>query len=241
MVKAMASQGIPLHLALKRHILGKIQEGTLKAGDRVPTEHELMAEHRVSRITARRVLNDLAGAGHVVRHRRRGTFVAQSKILHRGGRVDGVVEDLRQQGYDIDIEVMRHERLVPPQSIVQLFGLPSREPVLMDQRLVSANGVPLVLARGYYNVPEAVVIDRQRLPQVFMLSLLRDEFGIAASRNVRQMEAVNPTATEARLLGVTTSTPMISSEQTAYDDRDQAWAHSIALYRGDRYKHIQSF
>jgi DNA-binding GntR family transcriptional regulator len=67
---------VPLHLQIRRGIEEKIQTGDLAPGARLPTEKDLSSQYGVSRATAQRVLNDLAGAGLAVRRRRRGTFVA---------------------------------------------------------------------------------------------------------------------------------------------------------------------
>jgi DNA-binding GntR family transcriptional regulator len=67
---------LPLHLRIRRGIEEQIQSGALAPGARLPTEKDLRSQYGVSRATAQRVLNDLAGAGLAVRRRRRGTFVA---------------------------------------------------------------------------------------------------------------------------------------------------------------------
>jgi DNA-binding GntR family transcriptional regulator len=67
---------LPLYLQIRRGIEEKIHTGALAPGARLPTEKDLRAQYGVSRATAQRVLNDLAGAGLAVRRRRRGTFVA---------------------------------------------------------------------------------------------------------------------------------------------------------------------
>lgn len=67
---------LPLYLQIRRGIEEKIQTGALAPGARLPTEKDLRSQYGVSRATAQRVLNELAGAGLAVRRRRRGTFVA---------------------------------------------------------------------------------------------------------------------------------------------------------------------
>lgn len=67
---------LPIYLQIRRGIEEKIQTGALAPGARLPTEKDLRSEYGVSRATAQRVLNELAGAGLAVRRRRRGTFVA---------------------------------------------------------------------------------------------------------------------------------------------------------------------
>jgi ABC-type glycerol-3-phosphate transport system substrate-binding protein/DNA-binding transcriptional regulator YhcF (GntR family) len=68
-------QPIPLYYQLKTLLLQEILGGRYAPGDRLPTEHELCEQHRISRTPVSRALSELAGEGVILRHRRRGTFV----------------------------------------------------------------------------------------------------------------------------------------------------------------------
>ncbi|GAB3562158.1 GntR family transcriptional regulator [Amycolatopsis endophytica] len=67
---------MPAYLRIRTELEQRIRSGALPPGSRLPTEAELQREHSVGRATAQRVLTELAQAGLVERHRRRGTFVA---------------------------------------------------------------------------------------------------------------------------------------------------------------------
>ncbi|HEX2681125.1 MAG TPA: winged helix-turn-helix domain-containing protein, partial [Candidatus Dormibacteraeota bacterium] len=66
-----------LYERLYNYVLDDIRKGTLRSGDRVPSEMELARKHGVSRITSMRALQDLERAGLVERIRGKGTFVAR--------------------------------------------------------------------------------------------------------------------------------------------------------------------
>jgi DNA-binding LacI/PurR family transcriptional regulator len=59
------------------HVLEQLRRGTLRPGDRVPSEMELAAQFEVSRITSKRALEVLREAGLVERIRGKGTFVVR--------------------------------------------------------------------------------------------------------------------------------------------------------------------
>ncbi|MFI0470625.1 MULTISPECIES: GntR family transcriptional regulator [Saccharopolyspora] len=69
---------VPAYLRIRNELERQIRSGALPPGTRLPTESELQREHSIGRATAQRVLTELAQAGLVERHRRRGTFVASS-------------------------------------------------------------------------------------------------------------------------------------------------------------------
>lgn len=66
---------VPLYLRIRNDFERRIRSGELPPGARLPTEAELQEQHGIGRATAQRVLHELAQAGLVERHRRRGTFV----------------------------------------------------------------------------------------------------------------------------------------------------------------------
>jgi DNA-binding LacI/PurR family transcriptional regulator/DNA-binding transcriptional regulator YhcF (GntR family) len=66
----------PLYEQLYRHVIDAIRAGTLKLGDRVPSEKELADQFNVSRITSKKALEMLQQAGLIERIRGKGSFVA---------------------------------------------------------------------------------------------------------------------------------------------------------------------
>lgn len=71
----------PLYQKIKEDILNQIKSNILVPGDRLPTEHQLMEQYGVSRITVSRALNELKSEGIITRFPNKGTFVAKSLAL----------------------------------------------------------------------------------------------------------------------------------------------------------------
>lgn len=64
----------PLYEIIQNDIIQKIQNGVYKAGDRIPSEKELVAAYQVSRITASKALTELSLSGYITRVQGRGSF-----------------------------------------------------------------------------------------------------------------------------------------------------------------------
>ncbi len=58
----------------------RILSGELASGERLPTETQLMTDFSVSRITAKRALDELAGDGYIVRRRGSGSYVSEQTV-----------------------------------------------------------------------------------------------------------------------------------------------------------------
>ncbi len=73
----------PLHAQLKGLIRRAIEDGRLRPGDRLPTEHELCRHFGLSRTPVRQALLELAQEGLLTRVPGRGTFVADVRATDR--------------------------------------------------------------------------------------------------------------------------------------------------------------
>ena len=68
---------IPLYYQLKNIIKTDIENGTLKTGDTIPTEMEIMSHYNISRFTVRQAISELVNEGYLVRKTSNGTFVTE--------------------------------------------------------------------------------------------------------------------------------------------------------------------
>jgi len=72
---------LPIYHQLKEIIKREIEQGKIKPGDRIPTEHELCSWFAISRTPVRQALSELVNEGVLLRVRRRGTFVNDYSYL----------------------------------------------------------------------------------------------------------------------------------------------------------------
>ena len=77
---------IALHRQLAQRLREAIAGGTYKQGDSIPTEQALMAQHSVSRITARQAVMQLVTEGLLVRRQGKGSFVTAPPVQHQAVR-----------------------------------------------------------------------------------------------------------------------------------------------------------
>ncbi len=75
----MAEGSQSLYEQIFEYYRARILAGRLAPGDRLPTERDLMERFSVSRITARRALDELEQAGLIFRRRGSGSYVADPK------------------------------------------------------------------------------------------------------------------------------------------------------------------
>ncbi len=69
--------GVPLYLQVKKQIMDLIRDGSLKVGNKMPTERELSEKLKVSRNTVSMAYKELEQEGVLKSYQGRGTFVAE--------------------------------------------------------------------------------------------------------------------------------------------------------------------
>ncbi|MER7081776.1 GntR family transcriptional regulator, histidine utilization repressor [Saccharopolyspora kobensis] len=211
-----------LHEKIRREFEDRIHAGTLSPGMKLPTEMELCETYGVSRVTAQRVLNDLADAGLAVRRRRQGTFVAdvrqqinllsyaspETHVKGVPGRhevlsarvvraADAVLELPGAEGDTAVVELVRRKLDLhdQPRTVERHVVLFSAAPELLNEDLAELVSLPYLRDRG-------VPIDRIRVyldPVVLDehdAELLRSEAGTPTLRRRRELRAPDGTAIE---------------------------------------------
>ena len=92
----------PLHLVISEQLRQQIVNGEYSPGDKLPSESQLIAEFRASRITIRRAIANLVKQGLVITHQGKGVFVTQRrKVAYTlSNTLTFLEDDLARQGID---------------------------------------------------------------------------------------------------------------------------------------------
>jgi GntR family histidine utilization transcriptional repressor len=113
---------VPLYEQLKEHVLQHIRAGTWRPGERVPSEHELVREFKVSRMTANRALRELTRSGVLARIAGVGTFVGDFKAAAHPLQIRNIAEEIRERGHRHRALPMTLERITPSATVRGRLG-----------------------------------------------------------------------------------------------------------------------
>jgi len=223
----------PLYQRLGSDLLNQIADGRLRPGDRLPTESELMAAHRVSRITVRQALEILRQRGLVERYAGRGSFVARPP----GASVWRLetVEDVARAGAQTEVKVFSWRQIRRPAPIVErqlaLGGRPARQ----LRAVRSSGGAPLYYEELYVPGDIGRRLRRDDLNRTTVLELIEGKLGIALIRGVEEISAGVADLILARRLGVRAGAPTLILEITYFDAAGRPVVYVKAWYRADRF------
>ena len=229
----------PLFRQIKDHILRMMQEGTMKAGDRLPSESELVAKFGVSRMTVNRALRELTDQGRITRVAGAGSFVAEPKPQANLLRIVNLAKEIRQRGHDYRCEMHTAERVSANLEVATSLGLFTGESVYHSVCVHFEDDLPIQLEDRFVNpgiVPDFITQDfsRQQPSEFLVRTVPYDEIE-------HVVDAVLPTAEQARLLEMDAAGPcLLLTRRTWIRDAPITLVrcyHPADRYRlGSRYK-----
>lgn len=142
---------------IKEYIYKKIESGEWPEYHPVSSENVLAETFSVSRMTARRALQELSEEGLVTRTRGSGTFVAPLKSQSALLTIRNIADEIRLRNHRHHAVVQLLERVPAPNSIAAALQLTAGAEVLHSVITHFENGQPVQVEDRYVNpdlVPE---------------------------------------------------------------------------------------
>ncbi|MFD2422341.1 GntR family transcriptional regulator [Amycolatopsis pigmentata] len=222
----------PKHVQL-REILRRAVERELPPGSPIPSERELAARYRVSRLTVRSAIGKLVEEGLLSRARGKGTFTSIRRMdlpLY----LMSFTGDMRRRGLKPTTEILWRGRENPPPNTVRALGLGEGEQAYRIVRLRRADGVPMALERGWYHpgqVPGLLDHDLTRS----LYEHLAHHYDLRFDQARQTMWAEAADRETARLLGIRVGDPLLVFRRIS-SHRGRPVEDTTSAYRGDRYQ-----
>jgi len=204
---------LPLHAQIVEAFRKAIREGHLKAGDRLPSEPELVAWLGVSRATIRQAMAELIAEGLIYRYQGRGTFVAPRKFEHPLQRLVSFSEDIRSRGMEPGSRILFLGQIPADAEVAAHLRIPPGKTVLRIYRLRLANDQPVGLHDSYLSY---LHLTAEELEQVGSLYALLESKGIVLAEAEETIEAVAATAEQGRFLNLPRGAPLLLVSRVVY-------------------------
>jgi GntR family transcriptional regulator len=227
----------PLYHQIYNILRGKIFEREYIDGEQFLSEKEVAQAYEVSRITARRALDELANDGLVIRERGRGTKVtynAPSRPLHAS--VEGMLENILAMGLETEVSLLEFEYIAPNEQVMEALECSATDLVQHSIRVRRIDKLPFSYLTTY--VPEFVgrTFGSDDLGSTSLLSLL-ERSGVEVTRAEQIISSTPASPQVARALEVELSSPLLRIRRIVYDQADRPVEFITSLYRPDRYEY----
>lgn len=227
---------VPLYHQIFLILRNRIFGGEVRPGELVPGEQELAAEFNVSRITAKRALNELAGAGLVVRERGRGTRVThRPKAPAVTSSIDGWLENISLMGIATEARVLDFGYLAASEDIAQALELDPGTEVQHAVRVRRLDGEPMSYLVTYVPADIGRQYDREDLDTKPLLLLL-ELAGVKVASARQTISATLADSEVAGALSVHAGSPLIEVRRVVRDSSGRPVEYIRVLYRPDIYR-----
>jgi GntR family transcriptional regulator len=224
--------GQPAYKRIQNAIRKRIESGKLKPGDLVDSERELAKLHRVSLMTARHALGDLAREGIVERRHGAGTFVAPPKIHFN--KLMSYTEQMASRGLSAQSKTV-NSSIVHEQEIAARLGLPAASRLIMVERVRRAADEPFALETCYLSADEFAGLMRSPLERTSLFTTLRKNYGVELAYADEEIDATAADQRTAELLAIPRGSPLLRMRQLIYSNKAKASIYVLGLYRSGRH------
>jgi GntR family transcriptional regulator len=236
-----------LYRQLADQLRAQIYSGSLKPGERLPTERELMEKFDASRNTVRLALGQLANEGLTVSGRGRGHFVRESApLLFMATRSESpdrrattandawttdVISQGRTPGQTIEVAIVQ-----PPENVASLLELEEGETAALRRRVRTVDGEPNSLSLSYF--PMAIVSATEIIqPHDIVRGANRvlAEIGHDQVRYLDHITARMPAPEEGDILRIGSGIPVHEHVRVGYDAEGLAVRVAVTVLPADRH------
>ncbi|MBI3715213.1 MAG: GntR family transcriptional regulator [Betaproteobacteria bacterium] len=223
----------PLYLQLSRSLGDAIRDGLFRAQEALPSERTLSESSGVSRVTARKAIDQLVDQGMIVRRRGSGNYIAP-RIETPLSRLTSFSEELARRGHTPKSRWLQRALTVGSVEERASLGLPANSKVARLERLRLADDV--VMAFEVSVLPQAI------LPQPELVKHSLYEYlaaiGKAPVRAVQHIRALNADAVLAAKLGIPVGMAVLVLNRIGYLDSGAAIELTLSYCRSDYYDFV---
>lgn len=226
----MAYQGKPAYQQIADDIRQRILDGVYQAGDKLPTESDLMDEYGVSRIVIRNATQALQNEGLVTKRQGAGTFVREQRPLRKRLSVDlyGKRPTSSPMKRATEAEGRRSEweyqtrRTTATKAVAERLAIQPGDEVVRTNYTFFADNEAVMLSTSYesHELIAGTPIEHPEGGSITGVVPRMDSIGQHITHVTEDVNARAPRPYETEQLGIAPGVPVITVLRTYYvDDR----------------------
>lgn len=230
------------YVAIKEDIKGSILCDELKVGDRIMTESQICETYNVSRITAKRAVDELVREGYITRTPGKGSFVSHVRFEHLVTGLYRTNEEIRKCGMTPSSELIEFGEIqvsdVVKSDAIELrrkLFLYDYDYVYKVKRLRCADGEILALDTSYIPVKHCPSLRKEDIDNLGSIyDIMKKHFQIYPDRAQEYFSAKSVKPEDAVLLNVANYSPALIVTRVSYS-KSNAVEYNYRIYKGEKY------
>ena len=227
---------VPLYHQLVVILRNHIFSGELRAGARVAGERELCAKFSVSRITAKRALNELAESGLVKRERGRGTHVVgrpRGPVLNAS--IDGWLENVTLMDTETKVSVLEFGYVEADRDVADMLCIDIGAEVQRSVRVRYLDKDPMSYLVAFVPADIGRQFATDDLNNHSLLQLLK-RAGVEVDSARQNITATVASSATAKALEVPDGSPLMEVRRIVLDVTARPVEYIHVVYRPDLYQ-----
>lgn len=224
---------MPAYAQLARILRQRISNGTYPPGQRLPSEAALAKSFVLSAMTARQAVGVLAEEGLVDRVQGRGTFVKKIEVSTSNFGLESL-RNIFTDKENLEVRILKATVEKAQSASRTALGLPANSPVVVVERLICHQAIPVTLQTGFARFdPESPIVetmlDTDELTGIFF----EQGHSCFMKGELRLLPAMLE-GREAELLQTDPGTPVFKLEHIFYDFTDRPTAFGWFLFSPEK-------
>jgi GntR family transcriptional regulator len=232
-MKSTNRNGKPVYRRIQESIRVRIEAGQLKPGDLVESERELAKIHRVSLMTARHALAELAREGMVERRHGAGTFVAPPKIHFN--KLMSYTEQMTSRGLSARSRIVNSGIIDTEPEIAARLSIPAASRLIKVGRVRQAADEPFALEVCYLSADEFPDLSIAALERGSLFSILEHDYDTELAYADEEIDATDADEMTSKLLAIPEGSSLLRIRQLIFSTRGKATIYVVGLYRSGRH------
>ena len=224
----------PLHISISEKLRHQIETGEYAPGEKLPSEHHLMAVFQVSRITVRQAIANLINQGLAQSQQGKGVFVvSQKKVAYElSTPLVFLADDLAQKGIELTFKSLTFRKTHLP-STARLALETADRSAYLQKKLLYMDGAVGAIDISYIPLELGKRLGPQLKRQMTFPVL--EENAIALSQIDATIECTRADYETSSYLDIPLAHPLIVYRYTARADNQQPVLYGETLSRADRF------
>jgi GntR family transcriptional regulator len=214
-----AADDTPKYIRIRDWLLDRILSTGLAQGDKLPSEHDLIRQFDVSRVTVRQALESLRTEGIIESHHGKGWFLRRVCAVQNLGRLLGFGEMLAPMGVRVRSEVLDLTECAAPDAVTAAFGLPPGSPLVRIARLRIAGARVMSYDLSFFPLEVGRRLRNLDLARQDIFVLIERTLGIPLGFADVTLEMAPAEAEPAERLHIAPATPIFKMTRLTYDSR----------------------
>jgi GntR family transcriptional regulator len=224
--------GAPLYRQVQAGIEQMIRANP-RAKEMPLSDAQLAQRFGVSRITVRRAVDELVGAGVLYRLQGVGTFVRQKKLRERL-TLNSFLDAWTQRAGQFNVRVEAFERIPADKEIATRLAVRRGTELVYVQRLRFQKEALVAIDDRYIRADRCSRLTTQDIKTSSLVDYLRNREGIELDHGEMEIEARRANERQAKALGVRTGEPILVRRVTFLTKDNEPVLTGISTYRADR-------